>query len=215
MSEFTSETIATEPGQIYAALAAVNRAVAAIGKNQTNTGQGWKFRGVDDVMNALHPLFAEHGILVAQVDREVSIDTAGKMRLTTLTTDWYLYAEDGSSICLSTITQGADNSDKGATKAASLGYKYALLRLFSVPTEGQIDGDSETIEVTTDDWASKPATLKQIEYINAGLQVTGANKEKFLNYFGVKRVEDLDCGQAEEANRLLKSKAKQEGIDGN
>ena len=40
------------------ALATVNKSIKAIGKDRTNQQQGFKFRGIDDVMNELHSLFA-------------------------------------------------------------------------------------------------------------------------------------------------------------
>ena len=42
---------------IYKALAAVNKEIKPIAKDRTNQQQGFKFRGIDDVMNELHSLF--------------------------------------------------------------------------------------------------------------------------------------------------------------
>ena len=52
--------------KIYAAIAAVQAAVAkdGIGKDRKNEQQGYKFRGIDDIFNALAPLLAANGVCV-------------------------------------------------------------------------------------------------------------------------------------------------------
>ena len=45
---------------IYESINAIMQEVPAIGKNQTNKQQGFKFRGIDAVMNTLQPLLAKH-----------------------------------------------------------------------------------------------------------------------------------------------------------
>lgn len=39
---------------IHQAIAGVMKDVGAVGKDRSNQQQGFKFRGIDDVMNALH-----------------------------------------------------------------------------------------------------------------------------------------------------------------
>ena len=43
---------------IYESITKIMEEVPAIGKTKTNKTQGFKFRGIDDVMNALQPLLA-------------------------------------------------------------------------------------------------------------------------------------------------------------
>ena len=48
---------------IYESLAAVQTDVDFIGKNkQVQSGGTYKYRGVDQVLNTLHPLFAKHKV---------------------------------------------------------------------------------------------------------------------------------------------------------
>jgi hypothetical protein len=47
---------------IYQRIGDVMRDLSAVAKDRTNNAQGWKFRGIDDVYNALHPLMAKHGV---------------------------------------------------------------------------------------------------------------------------------------------------------
>ena len=50
---------------IHAAMLAVMEEVGAIGKTSKNQQQGFMFRGIDAVYNALHPAFVKHGVFVA------------------------------------------------------------------------------------------------------------------------------------------------------
>ena len=54
--------------QVYAAINAVQREIAITGISKSNTTTGgakFKFRGIDDVYNALSPLMAKHDLIVA------------------------------------------------------------------------------------------------------------------------------------------------------
>ena len=42
-------------GEIYNAICGVMADIAAVGKNKKNKQQGFMYRGIDDVMNALAP----------------------------------------------------------------------------------------------------------------------------------------------------------------
>jgi hypothetical protein len=48
--------------KIYESVTAIMKGVQAIGKNKKNEQQGFKYRGIDDVMNELHGLFAENSV---------------------------------------------------------------------------------------------------------------------------------------------------------
>lgn len=59
--------------EIFKALAAVNRSIKAIGKDRKNEQQGFKFRGIDDVMNELHSLFAANDIIILQTINSIDV----------------------------------------------------------------------------------------------------------------------------------------------
>ena len=50
-------------GAVYGKIAAVQGALAKVGiaKDRRNSGQGYNFRGIDDVYAALSPLLAQYG----------------------------------------------------------------------------------------------------------------------------------------------------------
>ena len=52
-----------QEGKIYERIASVQSDVEFIGKDkQVQSGGSYKYRGVDQVLNTLHPLFSKHKI---------------------------------------------------------------------------------------------------------------------------------------------------------
>lgn len=138
-------------GKIYQAMSNVYGKIGAIGKDQRNEQQRFNFRGIDDVYNSLHKIFAEEGIFVIpekQSSSRESIESksGGKGFITISTIKFNFYASDGS--CVSSIVdgEGADYGDKSTSKSQSMAIKYALLQIFMVPTEDTIDGDKTSVE---------------------------------------------------------------------
>jgi hypothetical protein len=139
-------------GQIFKAIPAILADVEAIGKNRTNKQQGFAFRGIDDVMNTLHPLLAKHKVFptceVSSVTRsERETKSGGTMFCVTLKAKYTLHAEDGSSVSTEAAGEGMDTADKATNKAMSACYKYAMFQLLCIPTEA-VDADEETPEPT-------------------------------------------------------------------
>ena len=48
--------------KIYSAICAVMEDIGAVGKNDINKTQGFKYRGIDAVMNALSPAMVKHKV---------------------------------------------------------------------------------------------------------------------------------------------------------
>ncbi len=142
---------------IYAKMSAVMKEIGAIGKDQKNTVQNFKFRGIDQFVNSLHPALTKHGVFMAPRGtsythelREVtrSNGKAGVDKLVSIMMEYTFYAEDGSSVTVGPIpAEGLDSGDKATNKALSAALKYALIQTFSVPTEDLVDGDSESPEI--------------------------------------------------------------------
>lgn len=136
--------------EIFKAIPAILGDVEAIGKNRTNKQQGFAFRGIDDVMNTLHPLFAKHRVFptcevtdIIRTERETK--SGGVMFCVALKAKYTLHAEDGSSVCTEAAGEAMDTADKATNKALSSCYKYAMFQLLCIPTEA-VDADAETPE---------------------------------------------------------------------
>lgn len=137
---------------IYSKIIAILREVDAVGKNKKNAQQGYMFRGIDDMYNAVHPLFAKHGVFITSevINRErEERQTAkgGVLIYTILTCKFTFYAEDGSSVTSTLDGEAMDSGDKSTNKSMSTALKYALMQMFLIPTEEKLDTEEETHEV--------------------------------------------------------------------
>lgn len=139
--------------EIYQSLQLVMDEIGAIGKNKRNQMQGFNFRGIDDVMNTLHPLLAKAGIVIVpqvkEIQREERINAKGTTLIYTLAKVDYQFVstKDGSSVFATVFGEGMDSGDKSLNKAMSIAMKYACFQVFCIPTEEMVDPDQESHQV--------------------------------------------------------------------
>lgn len=195
-------------GIIYQKIAEINRKVKALPKTRKNKEQGFLFRGIDDVMNELHDVFAEAGVFPVPevIDTSVTerVTKSGSIQFCTRSTIVYhFYAEDGSSVSSTVVGEACDMGDKGANKAMSIALKYALLQMFLIPTDEKKDPDYDTPEesvpkgillsnaikameaVTSRDqlnkvWSTYPSLQKNEKFLEA-VKAAGAKYPKTTN----------------------------------
>lgn len=141
-----------KPSMIYGKISEVMSKVGVIGKDKKNLTQGYKFRGIDDMYNALNSHLSDAKIFFApevlSLEREErSTKAGGALIYTVLTMKFTAYAEDGSSVSTTTVGEAMDSGDKSANKAMSTAYKYALMQIFCIPTEDEKDTEYQTHEV--------------------------------------------------------------------
>jgi hypothetical protein len=137
----------TETKKIYSAIAAMIAEVDAIGKDKRNQQQGFNYRGIDDVMNALHPLLAKHKVfptceVLSRDVTERATKTGGVLFYVNMRLRYTFWAEDGSSVTTEAWGEAMDSGDKASNKCMSVGYKYAMFQLLCIPTEA-VDPDSQ------------------------------------------------------------------------
>lgn len=180
-------------GKIYSALGKINAEVGAIGKDQTNTQQGFKFRGIDDFMNTLHGLFAKHNVIILPSETEAIqeridyVDSYGKPKMQFRSRIHFVFTfvstEDGSSVTADGWGESADNGDKGYNKCKSIALKYVLMQVFLVPTADIADPDKETPdEIPAGTPKSSPTTgtsaKDDTDYLGAALKAIAGAKTK-------------------------------------
>ena len=187
-----------ESKNVYTLVGEAMREIRAVGKDSVNQTQGFKYRGIDAVMNALNPVMAKLGLFfvpeVLEQTREEresvktynNKETKTLLKYSILKIRYTLYAPDGSNVSAVVIGEGMDSGDKASNKAMAVGLKYAAFQLFMIPTEemAQDDPDKESFNVTgviTEPKApakaaqvQKPATLA--EAINKAVEETKAKK---------------------------------------
>jgi hypothetical protein len=137
---------------VYQLIAAVTKALAhdGISKSRKNQQQGYSFRGIDDVYNALAPVLAEHELVILprMLSREVverTTQKGGVLFNVTVEAEFdFVSAADGSKHVVKTYGEAMDSADKATNKAMSAAYKYAAFQTFCIPTEGDNDADATT-----------------------------------------------------------------------
>lgn len=188
---------------IYQSITKIMEEVPSIGKTQKNKTQGFMYRGIDDVMNALQPLLAKNKVFIVpeileQMREERTTSKGGNLIYSICKIKYKFYADDGSSVEAITIGEGMDSGDKATNKAMAIAMKYALFQVFCIPTDEMKDPDSETPEQstkksnTTDNQISE-ADAKKVE---AMMKEMGWNVEELLQKnYKISKTTDLTASQ--------------------
>jgi len=137
---------------VHELLIRVMASVGAIGKGRKAPDDigGYSFRGVDDVLNALHPALVEHGVVVLPTVLERDVEHLGKRRLVSLHVAYTFTGPRGDQLVADAWGEGADSQDKAAAKAMSTAYKVAMFQALCIPiVDSSIDTESHA-DVSTD-----------------------------------------------------------------
>lgn len=141
---------------VYAAIVGVSGELATTGisKSRKNKDQGYNFRGIDDVYNALAPVLARHGLCIltrvlSRAQTERATKSGGTMYSVVVEAEFdVVAASDASRHVVRTFGEAMDTADKATNKAMSAAYKYMAMQVFAIPTEGDNDADAATPEDT-------------------------------------------------------------------
>lgn len=193
-----SEAVNTCP-KIYEAISNVMQSIGAVGKSQKNKTQGYMFRGIDDVMNAVQPAFVNNKVFVVpnvlNEEREEKVTKSGSVLFyARLKVSYRFYTVDGSFVEANVIGEAMDSGDKATNKAMSAAYKYACFQVLSIPTEEMRDTETEDPE------SIKPSTKKSND-----IEPSREEQERKK-----KEIEEQKIGEVEK-NALL-SKAAERGV---
>jgi hypothetical protein len=135
---------------VYEAMAQVMADVRSVAKTEKH-GQGWSFRGIDAVVNAVGPAARHHGlVLVPRVlDHHAEIlptGTGKSVRSVTVTVEYTFVGPGGDSVAAVSVGEAMDNGDKATAKAMSVALRTCLLQTFLLPTDDP-DPDHDVYEV--------------------------------------------------------------------
>lgn len=154
MPDGTEVTALADERTIQDRLAAILGELPAIGKDAFNAQQNFHYRSHDDVLNALNPLLAKHGVVVVpyvlkRVPGERSTSSGKTMYEVNLHVQYEFHGLAGDSIAASAWGEGTDMGDKATNKAMTGAFKNVLAQVFAVSTAESFDGDAGTPEETT------------------------------------------------------------------
>lgn len=141
---------------VQVALVEVMKKLTGIAKSGVNEHQHYKFRGIDQVMSALHDPLCEQRVLmlpdyevISEEDRETT-NAAGELkysRFVTVQATYTFVGPAGDALTVRTVGSASDTADKATNKAMAAALKYAVLQTFMVPV-GDGDADEKTDEIT-------------------------------------------------------------------
>lgn len=194
---------------IFETIDLIMKEVPAIGKTKQNTKQNYKFRGIDDVMNKLQPIFAKYKLFVVpdvleQTREERKTSTGGTLLYSICKIKYTFYAEDGSHVEATVIGEGMDSGDKASNKAMAIAFKYALFQVFCIPTEELKDPDKEK---TPQSFSSQQLMKLNMEFKDLLIE-TDTDPDEIYQYFGVKNDIEMSPKQLIATINKLKTKEK-------
>jgi len=180
---------------IFKAIPLVMADIDAVGKNRENMQQKFKYRGIDDVMNAINPALIKHKVFIVpevlEEKREERQTKGGSNLIYSICKIRFRFcAEDGSYIEATTVGEGMDSGDKATNKAMAIAFKYACFQVFCIPTEEMKDPDSETppesrTKVDETNCADDLIDNAKIKAIQKKIESKGLTEKSILDYFKI------------------------------
>jgi len=183
--------------KVFKALVAINRDIEAIGKNRRNQDQKYSFRGIDDIFNTLHELFAKHGVtsrpvVLQRQQGDRTTKSGSSMIHVALEVEFWLTDEDGATAIIGpTWGEALDTSDKSTNKAISFAMKYAMLQTFTIPTEDMAEGDRTTPEAGAPSVPDEPIGEEMAGRIYSAFVALGVPKDMLLKTLNTDNIAGL------------------------
>lgn len=153
---------------IAQALSEVMKAVGGIAKKDRNQAQGFNFRGIDSVVNAVSPQLQKYGVIVVPCVEDYSYDTVeiGRNRTAMghvkVKVQYKFIGPNNDSIIATVVGEAMDSGDKATAKAMSVAFRTALLQALCLPTD-ELDPDASSYERSNvEDMIPPSAVLIQI-----------------------------------------------------
>lgn len=174
------------PLTVHEAIAEVTRRIGAIEKTGRST-EGYRFRGIDQALAALHPLLGDVGLVIVPgaVVREQwetrATAKGGTLNVARLLVRYTFVGPDGTRLRAAAWGEGADSGDKATQKAHSQSYKTLVFQTFTIPTE-----TSEEDEPDATNEPARPFTAEEVE--RAGYALRAADEATDLDTLaGIRR----------------------------
>lgn len=164
--------------------------VGAISKSDRNQSQGFNFRGIDAVVNAVSPALQKHGIIVVPTVEHSEYQTVeiGKNRTAMghcrVKVSYSFIGPNGDAVKATVIAEAMDSGDKASAKAMSVAFRTALLQSLCLPTD-EIDPDASSYERSevkiepVDEILSKISKVKNLDALAYIGQYITAHKDAY------------------------------------
>ena len=193
---------------IYQKMSAITKEISTVAKNlQVGEGKNqYKAVGEADVLAAVKPIEAKHGVYSYPFDREI-VDSGEMVSSTKYGERKSLYLrvrtiyrfvnvdEPSEFIDITTYGDGVDSQDKAPGKAMTYGDKYALLKAYKIQTGDDPDqNESEALNsVNRNDRTGEPAypaREEMLTHVKKWYQI-----DKLLTAYRCESIEQLTDAQ--------------------
>lgn len=170
----SEEKVAPKP--IAQVLVDVSKEVGAVKKDGHNRQQNFIFRGIDAVVNAVHPALVKHGVFLQPevLDAVYSTATTNNGKIVNVVRIRYrltFHGPAGDSISVTVWGEANDHGDKATAKAHSVALRTALLQPLCLPTdEKDPDEDSYIHEAPQAPQGPTEEQKAQYQALSAKLQ---------------------------------------------
>lgn len=147
-------------------LAQIKSAVGAVGKDERNASQGFNFRGIDAVVNAVaqHLIDNEVSVLPNVRTFEYSTVEVGRNRTpmghARVVVEYTFVGPEGDTLTGSAPGEAMDSGDKATAKAMSVAYRTFLLQALTLPTT---DTDPDAVSYQRTDPAVLSAAVSRVQ----------------------------------------------------
>ena len=176
---------------IAQALSEIMKAVGGIAKKDRNQAQGFNFRGIDSVVNAVSPALQKFGVVIVPSVEEYDYQTVeiGKNRTpmghVRVKVTYTFIGANGDAIKATVVGEAMDSGDKATAKAMSVAFRTALLQSLALPTD-EVDPDASSYERSSADDVLAPSAIlikiqqsTTIESLSEIGQYITANKDAY------------------------------------
>jgi len=208
-----------EQQQIFKAMPKIMGEVEAIGKKKGGN-LNYKFRGIDDVYNALNKVMADNEVfttseILSEEINEITSKNGTRGFHAKVKYKWTFHAGDGSHVNHETYGEAMDYGDKALNKCMSISHKYALFTAFCIPTEDQQDPDEVKHEIkeynnNPDKTVTQPQ-LKRLMAIANKREYANENVSEMIKYlFKKDSSKELNMGEYDELIKLIETNTYQD-----
>ena len=221
-------------GKIFQLIPAIMGEIDAVGKNKQNKQQGFMYRGIDDVMNAINPALVKYKVFIVpevleQSREERQTNKGGNLIYSICKMKFKFCAEDGSCVEAITVGEGMDSGDKATNKAMAIAFKYACFQIFCIPTEEMKDPDSDSHQIKPKGSGEEPNQNKEqsnqqmiqdaantvidevkMKVLRETINKKGISAVSVLSHYKLNSFSAMNIGQWSNAMKLLEQRPDKE-----
>ena len=205
-----------KPGLVFERIPKIMTDAPAVGKTEKNKQQGFNFRGIEGVYDALtrvmgkHQVFTTHRVL--ELSRHSVKSKSGSQGVFLIAKFRFrFWGPDTSWVETEIPSEASDYGDKASNKLISIAHKYALVSTFCLPYNLD-DPDEGNIEEKVGHDADKTPVgnqhLKHLYPIMTKNKWVASDVSNIINaYWGLSATTDLTIAQLAELEKIIKSKS--------